>query len=307
MSDQVASDPQFETEFRYRTAIGPEPGATRRDASPVIHAGELHYVWYSKATRDPTGYYATVWYATSPDGLTWTEQGEAIPTGPDDAWDANGVFTPTTLIAEGKYWLYYTAVPKPFTNDDGGPNSTPTAIGAAWAESPDGPWTKLAHNPLLRPGPAGQFDSHRVDDACMIVRGGKYRLYYKGREAGLSPAETKMGLAVADSPAGPFVKHAGNPVLGSGHEVCVWPHGRGIAALVAPCGPEGSTIQYSEDGISFVRKARVAPPMAPGPYRTDAYQDVDFGEGITWGICHDQQPGQRPYLQRFDCDLRARR
>ena len=294
----------FFTEFQYRVAIGHEPGVSRRDPSPVIRVDDACYVWYSKSTVDPSGYCASVWYAWSPDGYDWHEAGEALPKGPDGAWDANGVFTPTILIADGRYYLFYTAVPKPFTNDNGGPAGTPTAIGVAEADSPRGPWAKFGGNPILRPGPPGQFDSHRVDDSCLVVRGGKYWLYYKGRELAKSPRETKMGLAIAEQPTGPYIKSALSPVIASGHEVCVWPHGHGVAALVAPTGPEGSTIQYSPDGLYFEVKARVQPPKAPGPYRADRYQDGP-GPGITWGISHENQDGW-PHLMRFDCDLRAR-
>ena len=297
---------EFETEFSYSEAIPHEEGVSRRDPSPVVRIGSTYHVWYSKTAHDPSGYFATVWHATSEDGRTWAERGEAIPTGADDAWDANGVFTPTTLLAEGKVWLFYTAVPKPFTNDD--PEPTKTAIGAAFAHSPDGPWTKFDGNPVLRPADdPDEFDSLRVDDACLIVRDGRTWLYYKGRQMRRTPGETKTGVAFADAPAGPYVRYEGNPVIGSGHEVCVWPHGTGVGALVAPCGPEGNTCQWSADGLHFEVKAAVQPPSAPGPYRADAYEDVVWGDGITWGLCQRFTRGRWPFLARFDCDLRAAR
>jgi len=297
-------DQEFYTEFTYRTAIPYEAGVSRRDPSPVLRVGSLYHVWYSKSTADPSGYAAGVFHATSGDGREWAEVGEAIPKGPEGAWDAHGVFTPTTLIAEGRYWLYYTAVPDPFDSDDGGPNATPTAIGVAVADTPDGPWRKFEGNPILRPGAEGEWDSMRVDDACLIVRGGRYWLYYKGRELRLAPAQTKMGLAVADAPVGPFVKHPANPLIHSGHEVCVWCHREGVAALVAPAGPQGGTVQYSTDGIHFTPRAKVRPPSAPGPFRTDGYADTPYGAGITWGLCQNHSRGW-PFLQRFDCDLTA--
>lgn len=296
---------EFSTGFTYRTAIPSEPNVSRRDPSPVILVENTYHVFYSKSTHDPSGYFATVWHATSPDGLTWTECGEAILAGGPADWDGNGVFTPTALIADGRFWLYYTAVPHPFDNDDGGPQGTPTAIGVAWAESPYGPWRKFDRNPVLTTSESG-FDSHRVDDACLIVRNGEYWLYYKGRERGLSPAETKMGLSVARHPTGPFIKHPENPVLNSGHEICVWPHGTGIAALIAPVGPDGRSIQYSEDGIHFRRMASFDNvPAAPGPYREDRYEDVEWGPGVSWGLCHCPKE-EWPYLLRFDCNLRAK-
>lgn len=297
-------NPEFQTDFIYEVAIGYEPGVTRRDPSPIIRVSDRYYVWYTKATVDSTGYYGSVWYAVSPDGHNWTEQGEAIPTGSNTDWDGNGVFTTTTLIAEGKYYLFYTAVPKPFDNDNGGPNGTSTALGMAVSDSPDGPWTKFEGNPILRPSTGNAIDSHRVDDACLIVKDSKYWLYYKGRQKGLSPAETKMCLATSVFPTGPYEKSLLNPIIPSGHEVCVWPHRQGVAAMIAGCGPQANTIQYSSDGLHFHRVAEIHSPSAPGPYREDNYADGS-GPGITWGLCQDTCSADRPFLLRFDCSLRA--
>jgi hypothetical protein len=120
----------------------------------------------------------------------------------------------------------------------------PTAIGVASAVSPEGPWIRNPNNPVLTPGKdAAGFDSFRVDDACLITRGGKYWLYFKGRQQGHSPRETKCGVAIASWPMGPYRKSAVNPVIGSGHEVLVWPEGTGVTALVGPMGPEKNTLQ----------------------------------------------------------------
>ena len=64
-------------------------------------------------------------------------------------------------------------------------------------------------------------------------------MYYKGRQMNRKPNETRMGLAIASEPTGPYIKHYENPVLDSGHEVCVWPHGNGVGCLVSKVGPQG--------------------------------------------------------------------
>ena len=290
--------------FTYSDAIPFEEGVTRRDPSPVIEVSGTYYVWYSSTRESADGYSASVWYATSSDGKTWQEEGEALPKGAKGAFDEHAVFTPTILISDGKYYLFYTAVPEPFTNDNGGPNGTRTAIGVASSDSPRGPWCRTA-DPVLRPSddPAA-FDSMRVDDTCFIVRGGEYRMYYKGRQMNRTPSETKMGLATAKSPTGPYMKHHENPVLDSGHEVCVWPHGEGVACLVCNVGPQGNSLQYSDDGIRFRRIADTVPPKAPGPFRTDRFLE-NRSPGITWGISMVTHPSW-PYLVRFDCDLTAK-
>jgi hypothetical protein len=135
--------------------------------------------------------------------------------------------------------------------------------------------------------------------------GGEYRLYYKGRQRGLAPNQTSMGLATASRPDGPYIRHPDNPVLDSGHEVCVWPHGPGLGCIVAPCGPQGSTLQYSADGLSFRRVRAIEPPRAPGPYREDRWQEGS-APGVSWGLCLDLT-SPWPCLQRFDADLRTPR
>ena len=89
--------------------VGVEPGVMRRDPSDVIKVNDLYYIWYSKGAISP-GYDATVWYATSADGRQWTEKGMALGKGKPDTWEGASVFTPNILVAEGKYWLFYTCL-----------------------------------------------------------------------------------------------------------------------------------------------------------------------------------------------------
>ncbi len=250
--------------------LGPEIGVMRRDPSDIIRVKNLYYVWY----------------ATSYDGHTWTERGEALARGPKDSWEEQSVFTPNILVANEKYWLFYTAVPKPFINS--GPKITKTAIGIAVSDSPDGPWAKLKTNPILKASDDPKmFDSMRVDDACLIVRDGKYWMYFKGRQWDNTPSNTRMGLAIADTPEGPYVKYNANPITRGGHEVIVWPYGNGIVALIGHNGPKGvrETLQYAEDGISFKRMSDLKHiAWAAGTYRPEAFTGSNKGKMIEWGI-----------------------
>jgi hypothetical protein len=289
--------------FTYSEAVGLgyDEDFTRRDPSDVIKVGDTFYVWYTKTPHGHSGYNATVFYAISKDGRTWTEKGEALPRGGPGSWDEASVFTPGILVFENRYYLFYTAIPKHEVLD-----TTPTAIGIAASDSPDGPWTRIDSNPVVLPSKdPRQFDSFRVDDACLIVRNNRCWLYYKGRQQDRSPKETKMGIAIADKPTGPYVKIPANPVVRSGHEVLSWPHRQGVATLIGWAGPDRNTIQYAPDGIHFVRCAPVKdPPKAPGGYRPDAFTNTTNGVGITWGI--SMRPRPRPHLIRFDCSLAVR-
>ena len=287
--------------------IGAEPGVMRRDPSDIIKVDDLYYVWYSKGKISP-GYDATVWYATSTDGHTWTEKGMSLAKGEPGSWEGASVFTPNILVAEGKYWLFYTGTSQKF-----GKGFNPDSkIGIAVSSSPDGPWERLDSNPALaNSDDAEDFDSHLIDDACLITRNGKYYFYYKGRQLGKSPAQTQMGLAIADHPQGPYVRHESNPVIPGNHEVLVWPQGKGVAAMIGTTGPKAITnsIMYSEDGISFSKTHKVKNgPWAGGMYRPEAFTDSGDGELPAWGVeigrVKGKQKGKKngklPFIQRFD-------
>ena len=301
-NEKAASTEISDAKFTYSPAhgLGPEEGIMRRDPSNIIKDGDLYYVWYTKG-RQYSGYNATIYYATSPDGKSWTEKGEALARGGEGAWDEQSVFTPNILVAEDRYWLFYTAVPKPFVND--GNQVTETAIGIAVADSADGPWEKLDSNPILEASDdRTKFDSMRVDDAVLVVHNGRYHLYFKGRQWNNTPGNTKMGVAIADAPGGPYIKHPGNPVIPAGHEVMAWPYGEGIMVLIN-IGPEAwrESLHYSKDGLNFSRIMNTGPvPWAAGFYRPEAFTDSGRGEMPEWGIQIVHTSGL-PHLGRVEC------
>ncbi len=179
---------------------------------------------------------AEIWYATSEDGFNWVEQGLAVPRGPKDAYDGRSVFTPDVLMTRDKFYLYYQTVDYPYQT------RTRNSVGMSWATSPRGPWQR-AEAPVLRPGSPGQWlgdddsdevtrygdwDSHKVHDPFILVRDGKYWLYYKGQPMGWTTRYSRgigWGVAIADRPDGPFVKSPLNPITNSGHETCLFPYG----------------------------------------------------------------------------------
>ena len=283
--------------------IGAEPGVMRRDPSDIIKVDDLYYVWYSKG-KISTGYDATIWYATSEDGRKWTEKGMALAKGEPSSWEGASVFTPNILVAKGRYWLFYTGTSKEFVKGFN-PDSK---IGIAVSDSPDGPWERLDNNPALANSDNPQdFDSHLVDDACLIARDNKYWLYYKGRQLGKSPSQTQMGLAIADDPQGPYVRHEANPVIPGNHEVLVWPQGTGVAAMIGSTGPKAITnsVMYAEDGVHFSKTQTVkAGPWAGGAYRAEAFTQSGKGTIPSWGVeigrAKGKQKGKLPFINRFD-------
>ena len=114
-----------------------------------------------------------------------------------------------------------------------------------------------------------------------------------------------MGLAVADQPQGPYVRHEANPVIPGNHEVLVWAHGSGVAAMIGTTGPKTITnsIMYAEDGLNFSKVNRVVKgPWAGGAYRPEAFTQSGNGKIPTWGveIGRGKGKGKLPFIQRFD-------
>ncbi len=208
----------------------------------------------------------------------------ALAKGEPGSWEGGSVFTPNILVAEGKYWLFYTGVTKACER----PYNPDSKIGIAISDSPDGPWERPSSNPALANSDNPEdFDSHLVDDSCLIVRYGKYWFYYKGRQLGKSPAETKLDVAIADHPQGPYVKHEANPVVPGNHEVLVWLQGKGVAAMIGATGPDDiiSTIQYAEDGIHFSKTNDIVDvPHAAGAFSPEAFTENGNGNILEWGV-----------------------
>jgi len=295
--------------FRYDEVrgIGHEKGCTRRDPSDVIKVENTFYVYYTKVFGRAPGYWGSLCYATSGDeGFTWEEKGEILGLGKEGSFDSQATFTPNILFAEGKYWLYYTGV-KPTPGNKKGEfenNSSTdiTALGLAVAGSPEGPFIRIRKEPILKVSPEPEkFDSYRIDDASLLYRNGLYWLYYKGRSrvhGQGGPAHTQMGVAYSRSPGGPFHK-LGRPILPGSHEVLIWPHGTGVAALASLT----STFEYAADGIDFKADALAAKvenrPNAPGAYRPDLSKPVVEGEGLKWGISMVHN-GDEAYLIRYE-------
>lgn len=322
------TDCSFNCSFKYSqvNGIGYEENIDRRDPSSIIKVNGLYYVWYTRSVGKCFGYdsgdpyakvwpwdLAEIWYATSPDGVNWTERGAAVKRGEKGAYDDRSVFTPEILAHEGKYYLVYQVVQHPYLR------RSFESIAMACADSPDGPWKKT-DEPILKPSmngewlgdednrllvkSTGDFDSQCVHDPCLMFYKNKFWLYYKGEQMGdgYNPGgrNIKWGVAIADKPEGPYVRSEYNPITNTGHETCLWHYKGGIAALLTNDGPEKRTIQYAEDGINFEIKAYIDnPPIAAGLYRSE---NTDAGslEGLRWGLCIGY--GKYNYLKRFDID-----
>jgi hypothetical protein len=76
-----------------------------------------------------------------------------------------------------------------------------------------------------------------------------------------------------------------------------------VAALVDHAGPERYTVQWSTNGVDFVRAAKL--PMVHtgcGPFDPDAFSNAALGRGIKWGVAQFNT-NKTLCIVRFDVDL----
>ena len=320
-----AADNELFSQFKYTELKGfdysnGEGTVSRRDPSKIIFENGKYYVWYTcrKTKVPPVGMarasestetipsadwdLAEIWYATSDDGFTWEEQGVAIkrPPKPHAGW--RSVSTADILKWKGKYYLYYQAF-----MEASGLRGDYCPVTYSYADSPDGPWT--ATNEIVLPnGPEGAWDQFAIHDPYPLVHDGKIYMYFKSAFNRPGNVWVGGGLAIAEDPAGPFVKHPLNPVLNSGHETSLFPFREGVAALINKDGQEHNTIQYAQDWVNFeIAAITELMPYAASPYVPDAFTNTKDGRGITWGLAHFISQGGKgkshSILVRFDCDL----
>ena len=133
----------------------------------VIKMGSTYKMWYA-------GNYWYVRYATSTDGINWSEQGDVLK-GSDDpqAWDSGAIYSTAVVYdaAANNYKMlysggdYYTAIWR-----------------TGFATSPDGiTWTKYPGNPIIGPSTSGGWESgDSTDWADILLRNGQIMLYYSG-------------------------------------------------------------------------------------------------------------------------------
>jgi hypothetical protein len=306
---------------RYSPAegLGPEPGVARRDPSDIIRVSSQYHLWYVKS-QAMDGSDAAIWYATSGGGRRWVEKGEALCRGPKGSWDAGRISGPNILVADGKYYLFYTGESKPLGKKKDA-KAAPRAIGVAVAQCPDGPWERLPTNPVLRCAEEPRyFEFTRFDNCCPLVREGRYWLYYRGSRSEtdaeaafnrlfdrktrdrIDARLTGIGFARAEKPEGPYVDHR-LPIIEGGRDVSVWPLGMGVAAMVDRGLEEADHgLLFAADGWRFSRMLDVtAVPGTPGVYRPEAFTDSGKGKMIEWGIHAVSRADSPTFLERFDC------
>ncbi|MFQ5884532.1 MAG: CARDB domain-containing protein, partial [Thermoplasmata archaeon] len=153
---------------RMGIVIGPNATLEGRVyAATVIEDGGTYKMWYVGDELDPP-WGSSIFYATSPDGYTWTRQGLVLPKAFEGTYDNVGVSFPAVLKDGGVYKMWYTGY-------DG------IHYRILYATSPDGQiWTyqNLAIDVGTNPGDyeyMWAFEPAVVKDA-----NGVYHIWYSG-------------------------------------------------------------------------------------------------------------------------------
>jgi len=172
----------------------------------VIKDGSTYKMWYSGLSVSNSHY--RIYYATSPDGLTWTKYNNTIPDDSDTTstdgripvgtagkGDASGAYYPTVIKDGSTYKMWY-------TGSDG------TNYRIYYATSPDGlTWTKYNNvapsnsdttstDGRIPVGTAGKGDATVAYSSTVIKDGSTYKMWYTGSDG------TNWRIYYATSPDG---------------------------------------------------------------------------------------------------------
>ena len=266
-----------------RPHVFADPGIFHWGGTPVRGDDGFYHLFYDRWPRgNPRGMYGWLYiteiaHATAerPAGPYRFRNGAIRSPGddPPGRWDAvnthNAYAVRLTDPDTGmpKYYLYFIANRGDRTMDD--PwlvHVGHQRIGVAWADSPDGPWTRHPE-PACQPG--GPLQHYVVNPGVTRLPDGRFLMVLKGRAA--VPGDPKKwgpmlhGWALATKPTGPFVIQPTFLFPGSvsAEDPCVWVRNGRVFAAVKDWNGKLSKVA---PGISWV------------------YGDIEPGGGVKWTI-----------------------
>ena len=268
-------------------AFRPTSDFDRHDPSNIVQHEGLYWIFYTHNVGNHQD--VSIHAASSPDGFTWTDLGQALGRGPRNAWDESGTIAPYIVPHRNRFYLFYTG----FRNSD----LNTRQLGCATAHNPAGPWQRSGKPVLRQNSDARAWDSGMLGDSNVIFRDGKWWLYFKSRTQGETARDTHVGVAVASDIMGPYHKHPANPLF-AGHAFSAWVHDQGVAAV---CGVISPKIKWSRDGILFVDAGNM-PNTSTGFFCPGNFTNETNAKGVHWGLERYTEQGSRG-LRRFDCTM----
>lgn len=255
-----------------------------------------------------------IFRATSNDGVVWTRSQVPVLEPTPGAWDATNVETPTVAVLPDKtFRMYYSG--------DRDPHANTFEIG--FAASRDGQtWVKSEHNPVLRRGDKGQFDSLAALDSSVLMKDGQYWMWYVGisdvYQAAIGLAKSADGIRWEKRGLVLQMDVERKSADGGVTEPHVIWNGQVFEMFYVPLGPEGKVLgpirrATSRDGEHWTKDAEPVLRQGTGAHWTrtsvsspsvllenGAYSmwyagiDTDFARYINAGIGYATKPALRP-------------
>jgi predicted GH43/DUF377 family glycosyl hydrolase len=145
---------------------GSYDGSGCREPS-VIYDNGIFKMWYTGMN----GGTASIAYATSPDGLTWTKYGSnPVISKPSSGWGSSEFGDPCVIKVDNKYYMYLS----------GSATANNKLVGIA--TSSDGTtWNLYGSNPLVTQAGTGNFGQQEICDVAVVKDGPVFRMYFSGR------------------------------------------------------------------------------------------------------------------------------
>jgi predicted GH43/DUF377 family glycosyl hydrolase len=154
---------------RMGIVIGPNASQEDRVYAPtVIYDSGTYKMWYVGDDYSPP-YGSRIFYATSPDGYSWTRQGLVIPVGFEGTYDTVGVNFPAVMKDGAVYKMWYSGYDSNYYR-------------LLYATSPDGvTWTSQGLV-MDRGTLPGDYDYYGIYEATVTRdAGGLYHVWYAGQ------------------------------------------------------------------------------------------------------------------------------
>ena len=309
----ASNNPVLESNYTTLDGNPGDPWVMRDPENP-----SQYLMYYGAATGDFSDELIRIFRATSVDGITWARSDSPVLVPTSGAWDATNVETPTVVVLPDKSFRMYYA-------GDRDPHAHAFDIGMA--TSRDGKtWEKSNQNPLLRRGKKGQFDSLAAFDPSVLLKDGRYWMWY----AGISDIyQCAIGLATSTDgltwekhglvlELDQERKHEDDAGITEPH--VIW-NGKDFEMFYVPLGPEGKVLgpiyrATSRDGKHWTKHREPILAQGTGPHWTRtsvsspsvllengsylmwyAGIDTDFTSYINAGFGHATKPAirsQRP-------------
>ena len=143
-----------------------------------------------------------IWHAISSDGITWKKDKKPILNFGAEGWTANGLASPTVLIDDGKYRMWYVGQKTDFkTYYEGGFGLAEKTIPSKKSVSSCNPskWTKYNKNPLQTTTGKHLSPWKISADPYVLYDNKKYKMWYTAADGrgngGIAYAESNDGLS----------------------------------------------------------------------------------------------------------------